>query len=71
MTISLFAHSNNSALFKNTASSEDLQERLAGLKLEVTARTTESSNKNETVKQINKTVITTATNGETTSHSEQ
>jgi len=61
---------NNSALFKNNASAEDLQDRLAGLKLDITARTTETTKQNETVKQINKTVIT-ATNGETTSHSEQ
>ena len=60
-----FFHS-NSSLFKNATSSEDLHSRLAGLKMEVTSKTSESATQNQTVVTKTTTVISqTSTNGTT------
>ncbi|KAJ8679019.1 hypothetical protein QAD02_014806 [Eretmocerus hayati] len=65
-------HLLNSSLFKNATSSEDLHNRLAGLKVEVTSKTLENSTQNQTV--VTKTTTVTSqqatmngitTNGET------
>ncbi|XP_014234240.1 lethal(2) giant larvae protein homolog 1 isoform X2 [Trichogramma pretiosum] len=61
-------HLLNSSLFKNVGSSEDLHSRLAGLKMEVTSRTSEISTQNQQVVVKTTTVISqqAATNGITT-----
>ena len=58
----------NSSLFKNATSSEDLHNRLAGIKMEVTSRTSEISTQNQQVVVKTTTVISqqASTNGITT-----
>lgn len=55
----------NSSLFRNATSSEDLHNRLAGLKMEVTSRTSEISTQNQSVVVKTTTVISqqTSSNG--------
>ncbi|XP_008203812.1 lethal(2) giant larvae protein homolog 1 isoform X3 [Nasonia vitripennis] len=61
-------HLLNSSLFRNATSSEDLHNRLAGLKMEVTSRTSEISTQNQSVVVKTTTVISqqASTNGITT-----
>lgn len=58
----------NSSLFRNATSSEDLHNRLAGLKMEVTSRTSEISTQNQSVVVKTTTVISqqASSNGITT-----
>ncbi|XP_011493975.1 PREDICTED: uncharacterized protein LOC105359168 [Ceratosolen solmsi marchali] len=62
------ATGSNSSLFRNATSSEDLHNRLAGLKMEVTSRTSEISTQNQSVVVKTTTVISqqASTNGITT-----
>ncbi|XP_058798890.1 lethal(2) giant larvae protein homolog 1 isoform X2 [Phymastichus coffea] len=61
-------HLLNSSLFRNATSSEDLHNRLAGLKMEVTSRTSEISTQNQQVVVKTTTVISqqASSNGITT-----
>lgn len=54
----------NSPLFRN-ASSEELHNRLAGLKMEVTSRTSEISSQNQSLVVKTTTVVTQTTNSTT------
>ncbi|XP_074094128.1 LLGL domain-containing protein l(2)gl isoform X1 [Cotesia typhae] len=57
-------HLLNSSLFRNATSSEDLHNRLAGLKMEVTSRTSEISTQNQSLVVKTTTVISqTSSNG--------
>ena len=58
----------NSSLFRNATSSEDLHNRLAGLKMEVTSRTSEVTTQNQSVVVKTTTVISqqASSNGITT-----
>ncbi|XP_044005271.1 lethal(2) giant larvae protein homolog 1 isoform X2 [Aphidius gifuensis] len=59
-------HLLNSSLFRNATSSEDLHNRLAGLKMEVTSRTSEISTQNQSLVVKTTTVISqTSANGTT------
>lgn len=61
-----FVNGSNSSLFRNATSSEDLHNRLAGLKMEVTSRTSEISTQNQSLVVKTTTVISqTSTNGTT------
>ncbi|XP_051174479.1 lethal(2) giant larvae protein homolog 1 isoform X1 [Leptopilina boulardi] len=59
-------HLLNSSLFKNATSSEDLHNRLAGLKMEVTSRTSETATQNQTVVVKTTTVVSQSTTNGTT-----
>ncbi|XP_033211249.1 lethal(2) giant larvae protein homolog 1 isoform X2 [Belonocnema kinseyi] len=59
-------HLLNSSLFKNATSSEDLHSRLAGLKMEVTSKTSESATQNQTVVVKTTTIISQASSNGTT-----
>ncbi|XP_066592314.1 lethal(2) giant larvae protein homolog 1 isoform X2 [Prorops nasuta] len=59
-------HLLNSSLFRNATSSEDLHNRLAGLKMEVTSRTSEISTQNESIVVKTTTVVSQTTNNTTT-----
>ncbi|XP_020295148.1 lethal(2) giant larvae protein homolog 1 isoform X2 [Pseudomyrmex gracilis] len=59
-------HLLNSSLFRNATSSEDLHNRLAGLKMEVTSRTSEVSTQNQSLVVKTTTVVTQTTNSTTT-----
>ncbi|XP_034940539.1 lethal(2) giant larvae protein homolog 1 isoform X2 [Chelonus insularis] len=57
-------HLLNSSLFRNATSSEDLHNRLAGLKMEVTSRTSEISTQNQSLVVKTTTIISqTSSNG--------
>lgn len=56
----------NSSLFKNATSSEDLHNRLAGLKMDITSRTSESATQNQTIVVKTTTVISQSTTNGTT-----
>ncbi|KAG5308084.1 L2GL protein, partial [Acromyrmex insinuator] len=58
-------HLLNSPLFRNATSSEDLHNRLAGLKMEVTSRTSEISTQNQSLVVKTTTVVTQTTNSTT------
>ncbi|XP_012269374.2 lethal(2) giant larvae protein homolog 1 isoform X3 [Athalia rosae] len=58
-------HLLNSSLFRNATSSEDLHSRLAGLKMEVTSRTSEISTQNQSLVVKTTTVITQASSNGT------
>ncbi|XP_012234914.1 lethal(2) giant larvae protein homolog 1 isoform X1 [Linepithema humile] len=58
-------HLLNSSLFRNATSSEDLHNRLAGLKMEVTSRTSEISTQNQSLVVKTTTVVTQTTNSTT------
>ncbi|XP_029173116.1 lethal(2) giant larvae protein homolog 1 isoform X2 [Nylanderia fulva] len=58
-------HLLNSSLFRNATSSEDLHNRLAGLKMEVTSRTSEVSTQNQSLVVKTTTVVTQTTNSTT------
>ncbi|CAK9802757.1 Lethal(2) giant larvae protein [Anthophora plagiata] len=58
-------HLLNSSLFRNATSSEDLHSRLAGLKMEVTARTSEISTQNQSLVVKTTTVVSQTTNNTT------
>jgi lethal(2) giant larvae protein len=55
----------NSSLFRNATSSEELHNRLAGLKMEVTSRTSEISTQNQSLVVKTTTVVTQTTNSTT------
>ncbi|KAK0172994.1 hypothetical protein PV328_006251 [Microctonus aethiopoides] len=59
-------HLLNSSLFRNATSSEDLHNRLAGLKMEVTSRTSEVSTQNQSLVVKTTTVISQASSNGTT-----
>lgn len=62
--MSLPCSGSNSSLFRNATSSEDLHNRLAGLKMEVTSRTSEISTQNQSLVVKTTTVISqTSSNG--------
>nr|XP_012153169.1 PREDICTED: lethal(2) giant larvae protein homolog 1 isoform X7 [Megachile rotundata]XP_012153170.1 PREDICTED: lethal(2) giant larvae protein homolog 1 isoform X7 [Megachile rotundata]XP_012153171.1 PREDICTED: lethal(2) giant larvae protein homolog 1 isoform X7 [Megachile rotundata] len=52
----------NSSLFRNATSSEELHSRLAGLKMEVTSRTSEISTQNQSLVVKTTTVVSQTTN---------
>ncbi|XP_072742817.1 lethal(2) giant larvae protein homolog 1 isoform X5 [Anoplolepis gracilipes] len=58
-------HLLNSSLFRNATSSEELHNRLAGLKMEVTSRTSEVSTQNQSLVVKTTTVVTQTTNSTT------
>ncbi|KAG5334725.1 L2GL protein, partial [Acromyrmex charruanus] len=58
-------HLLNSPLFRNATSSEDLHNRLAGLKMEMTSRTSEISTQNQSLVVKTTTVVTQTTNSTT------
>lgn len=58
----------NSSLFRNATSSEELHSRLAGLKMEVTSRTSEISTQNQSLVVKTTTVITQTPSNGTTSN---
>ncbi|XP_017887721.1 lethal(2) giant larvae protein homolog 1 isoform X1 [Ceratina calcarata] len=58
-------HLLNSSLFRNATSSEDLHNRLAGLKMEVTSRTSEISTQNQSLVVKTTTVVSQTTNNTT------
>ncbi|XP_017757002.1 PREDICTED: lethal(2) giant larvae protein homolog 1 isoform X1 [Eufriesea mexicana] len=58
-------HLLNSSLFRNATSSEDLHSRLAGLKMEVTSRTSEISTQNQSLVVKTTTVVSQTTNNTT------
>ncbi|XP_011642094.1 protein lethal(2) giant larvae-like [Pogonomyrmex barbatus] len=58
-------HLLNSPLFRNATSSEELHNRLAGLKMEVTSRTSEISTQNQSLVVKTTTVVTQTTNSTT------
>ncbi|XP_076673089.1 LLGL domain-containing protein l(2)gl isoform X3 [Andrena cerasifolii] len=58
-------HLLNSSLFRNATSSEDLHNRLAGLKMEVTSRTSEISTQNQSMVVKTTTVVSQTTNNTT------
>ncbi|XP_011333953.2 lethal(2) giant larvae protein homolog 1 isoform X3 [Ooceraea biroi] len=58
-------HLLNSSLFRNATSSEDLHNRLAGLKMEVTSRTSEIATQNQSLVVKTTTVVTQTTNSTT------
>ncbi|XP_076386266.1 LLGL domain-containing protein l(2)gl isoform X8 [Megachile rotundata] len=55
-------HLLNSSLFRNATSSEELHSRLAGLKMEVTSRTSEISTQNQSLVVKTTTVVSQTTN---------
>nr|XP_034188429.1 lethal(2) giant larvae protein homolog 1 isoform X7 [Osmia lignaria] len=55
-------HLLNSSLFRNATSSEELHNRLAGLKMEVTSRTSEISTQNQSLVVKTTTVVSQTTN---------
>lgn len=55
----------NSSLFRNATSSEELHSRLAGLKMEVTSRTSEISTQNQLLIVKTTTVVSQTTNNTT------
>lgn len=55
----------NSSLFRNATSSEELHSRLAGLKMEVTSRTSEISTQNQSLVLKTTTVVSQTTNNTT------
>lgn len=55
----------NSSLFRNATSSEELHSRLAGLKMEVTSRTSEISTQNQSMVVKTTTVVSQTTNNTT------
>nr|XP_012153166.1 PREDICTED: lethal(2) giant larvae protein homolog 1 isoform X5 [Megachile rotundata] len=57
----------NSSLFRNATSSEELHSRLAGLKMEVTSRTSEISTQNQSLVVKTTTVVSQTTNTTTAS----
>ncbi|XP_034188381.1 LLGL domain-containing protein l(2)gl isoform X1 [Osmia lignaria lignaria] len=60
-------HLLNSSLFRNATSSEELHNRLAGLKMEVTSRTSEISTQNQSLVVKTTTVVSQTTNTTTAS----
>ncbi|KAK1128332.1 hypothetical protein K0M31_002800 [Melipona bicolor] len=58
-------HLLNSSLFRNATSSEELHSRLAGLKMEVTSRTSEISTQNQSLVVKTTTVVSQTTNSTT------
>ncbi|XP_076386260.1 LLGL domain-containing protein l(2)gl isoform X1 [Megachile rotundata] len=60
-------HLLNSSLFRNATSSEELHSRLAGLKMEVTSRTSEISTQNQSLVVKTTTVVSQTTNTTTAS----
>ncbi|XP_011703829.1 PREDICTED: lethal(2) giant larvae protein homolog 1 isoform X4 [Wasmannia auropunctata] len=58
-------HLLNSPLFRNATSSEELHNRLAGLKMEVTSRTSEISTQNQSLVVKTTTVVSQTTNSTT------
>ncbi|XP_036149807.1 lethal(2) giant larvae protein homolog 1 isoform X1 [Monomorium pharaonis] len=58
-------HLLNSPLFRNATSSEELHNRLAGLKMEVTSRTSEIATQNQSLVVKTTTVVTQTTNSTT------
>ncbi|XP_050478833.1 lethal(2) giant larvae protein homolog 1 isoform X3 [Bombus huntii] len=58
-------HLLNSSLFRNATSSEELHSRLAGLKMEVTSRTSEISTQNQSLVVKTTTVVSQTTNNTT------
>lgn len=55
----------NSSLFRNATSSEELHSRLAGLKMEVTSRTSEISTQNQSLVVKTTTIVSQTTNNTT------
>jgi len=60
-----FFFGSNSPLFRNATSSEELNNRLAGLKMEVTSRTSEISTQNQSLVVKTTTVVSQTTNSTT------